>query len=556
MNPFIVICIVLSAATLVALLMQRLRQPLIVGHVISGIILGPLILNIVQDTDTIHLFSRLGITILLFMVGLGLSPTVIREVGKASLIVGLVQVIVTSALGALLASVFGFSLFASIWLGIAFALSSTIIVAKVLQDKRDLGKLYSKIAIGMLVIQDLIAVVAISSFAAARHHLALDQATLLAILTALLAILIVFFVSLFILPVLTPLFASSQEFLFLFAIGWVLGLAAISQYIGFTSDIGALVAGMALAASPYHFEIGSRMKMLRDFFLVVFFVLLGAQLSFTGIQAIWLPAVAFSLFILIVNPLIVMTVMGLLGYNKKTGFLTGLTVAQISEFSILLILIAMNAGQIDKNALTLVTLVGLVTITADAYLMRHAEKIYARLSPWLSIFERKVAMGDVSINEPFEAVMFGYHRVGEDFLTAIKKQTKNYLVVDFDPHTIRKMEERHVPCRYGDAADDEFLDELRLHLSKLVVSTVPDFESNESLVSKIRKRNKKTVIILIAQTVHEAVALYKAGATYVILPHYLGGNYASLLLNKFGANSRKFAKERSRHLEHLRAKLA
>ncbi|HEU0050893.1 MAG TPA: cation:proton antiporter, partial [Patescibacteria group bacterium] len=476
---------------------------------------------------------------------------VIREVGKASLIAGLGQMLFTSDIGTALALQFHFSLVTSICLGIAFAFSSTIIVSKMLADKQDLARLYGKIAIGMLLVQDVIAVFLLIALSSWQTHVSLSSAFLLMILKGLFAIGVVFFIGFFLLPSLSKQFAASQEFLFLFAIGWGLGIAALFQGLGFTAEIGALVAGISLAASPYHYEISSKMKMLRDFFLVLFFVLLGAQLSFVSVAEIWKPALIFSAFILIADPLIVMILMGAMGYNKKTGFMTALTVTQISEFSLLFILFAIRINLLPDSMLTLVTLVGLITIGISAYLMRYAEGLYRFLAPALSLFERSDVKSERTKTERFDAVLFGYHRVGSDFLPSMQKLKQSYLVVDFDPDVIRNLEAKNIPCRYGDAEDDAFLDELHFSHLQMLVSTIPDFETNASLIDKLRKRNRKAVAIVIAHTVEEAMPLYDAGATYVIMPHFLGGNYASLLLQKFGLNAKKFEQERAQHMRHL-----
>ncbi|MDO8583944.1 MAG: cation:proton antiporter [bacterium] len=554
MDIFIEISLVLVVATAIALIMQRLKQPLIIGHIISGILLGPVVFNLIKAKDTIEIFSQFGITILLFLVGLNLSPKVIREVGKVSFIAGLGQVIATTALGAAIGVALGFSLTVALFLGVALSFSSTIIITKALSDKKDLTKLYGKISIGMLLVQDVIAVFLLIALVSLQQQVGISTALLWILGKGAVAIGLVLVIGFYVLPFLTKLFAESQEFLFLFAIGWGLGIAALFHAVGFTAEIGALVAGIALAASPYHFEISSKMKMLRDFFLVLFFVLLGAQLSFSNIAAVWKPALAFSLFMLIADPLITFAFLAVLGYTRKTSFFTGLTMASISEFSFLLVLFAIRADVLPAEMLTMVTIVGLVTIAASTYLFRYSGRLFHWLEPVLAPFERAGAQGEARGLKHLEAVLFGYHRVGVDFLPSLQKLKLPYMVVDFDPETIHHLTEKNIPCRYGDAEDDEFLNELSLSKLKLLVSTVPDYEANAFLVNKLRKKNKTCVAIMIAHTVDQAKALYDAGATYVIMPHFLGGNYASLLIQKYGANIKKFESERKRHMSHLLSK--
>lgn len=540
----------------VAIVMQAIRLPLILGHLITGMLVGPLVLNIAKSEDTLTVFSKLGITALLFIVGLGLNPNVMRDVGKVSALVGLGQVIITSIAGWGLGLLLGLSSFYSLVLAVAFTFSSTIIVSKILADRNDAGKLYGKIAIGCLLVQDLVATLVLifaTSFLS-------DQDTMQAFTQLLtrgaVAIMVLYAIGRWIVPRITPLFAASQEFLFLFTIGWGVGLAAIFQQAGLGLEIGALAAGITLAASPYHFEISAKMKLVRDFFIILFFILLGSHLSFAGVEKHVWSALAYSAFVLLGNPLIVMMIMGLMGYTKKTGFYTGLTVAQISEFSLLLIMMGVQAGKVPADLLALSTLVAMITIAGSTILILNADALYMRLSPWLSLFERRKLRREQGRLLRMEAILFGCHRVGQDILHSIRKTTKRVLVVDFDPKVIEDLTARKIPCRYGDAEDNEFLDEIGFKETSLIVSTLPDIQANLLILAKAKKEQPEASVILTAQSVPDANVLYKEGASYVILPHFLGGNQAALMLERIGADKKKIALERKRHQAHLAVRAA
>jgi len=551
MEIFIEISLILALATFIALIMQKLHLPLILGHILTGIIAGPVFLNIIKSADTLEIFSHLGITVLLFIVGLSLNPGVIREVGKISVITGLGQIIFTSVIGFFIAYFLGFEIITSIFIAIALTFSSTIIVLKLLSDRRNLGKLYGKIAVGFLLVQDVAATIILILVSTLGENLN-PADTILAVAMKTMAVsVILFFMCRFILPKLTGMFAKSQEFLFLFSVGWGIGLAAIFYIIGLSIEIGALAAGIALASSEYHYEISSKMKMLRDFFIIMFFVLLGSQLAVGNLDALIIQALIFSAFVLIGNPLIVMILMGLLGYTKKTGFYAGLTVAQISEFSFILILLGFNSGFFDQNIVTLVTIIGIITITGSTLMIIYADPIYKVLSPFLSIFERKNIFIEASRKQKFAAILFGCHRVGSDFLPTLKKLKRKFLVVDFDPAVIANLKTKRIPCRYGDAHDDEFLEELNLKSANTIIVTLPDFEANLLILNKIRKLNHNATVINIAHTVDQANYLYELGSSYVILPHFLGGNYAAMLLEKNDKDNKKINLERKHHIKHL-----
>lgn len=554
MDAFLQIALMFAVATGIALFMQFIRQPLVLGHILTGILVGPSFLHLLQDHGgSFELFAKLGITSLLFIVGLSLRPKVVREVGSVAAIAGTAQVVITTLLGALLVKAFGYPWLESFYIGLALAFSSTIIILKVLQDKRDLGSLYGKIATGILLVQDVFATVVLVAMSAMQSGASAGSAIILIIGKAILLGIGLIWFSRMILPSMTKLFASSQEFLLLFSVAWGIGIAALFKFAGFSVEVGALAAGVSLATSPYQYEISAKMKILRDFFLILFFVGLGAGLSFAGADAMIVSVIALSAFVLIGNPLILYTVLRLMKYGQKVSFQAGLTMGQVSEFSLVMLLLAVSLGQVSSGALTLVTLCALVTMAGSSYFMMSSEVLY-RLIPKAKPNEKERA-DESAEKESFDALLFGCHRLGEDFLPYFKEHYKKYLVVDFDPAVIEKLNKRGIEARYGDAEDNEFLDELELADVKLLISTVPDVDSCLFVLSKLRKVNKRTIAIMMAHSYEEAKQLYKAGATYVILPHFLGGNYASLLLEKFGLDQRKFDNEREKHLQHLEDRL-
>jgi len=554
MEVFIELSLIIAITVLISGIMRALKQPLVIGYILAGIIVSPHFLNIVRSTETIAVFSQIGIALLLFIVGLSLSPKVIKEVGKVSLITGIGQIIFTSLFGFLISRLLGFSTVVSLYIAIALTFSSTIIIMKLLSDKRDLDKLYGKISVGFLLVQDIFVIIllmVISSFASGSN---LSDLSLVSIFMGILLMGGFILISIYVLPNLSRFFAQSQEFLFLFSIGWGLGLAALFHYLGFSMEIGALVAGIALSMSPFHYEISSKMRPLRDFFIILFFVLLGSQMVFGNIGELIIPAIIFSLFILIGNPLIVMTLMGFLGYKKKTGFQAGLTVAQISEFSLILITLGVSAGHLTNEILSLVTIVGLITISGSTYLILYSNTIYSYLSKYLSIFERKKVNTSYENPKNYDIILLGYNRIGYDLLKSFKKIKGRCLVVDYDPKTISELSRRGIKCRYGDVDDNEFLSELNFAKTKMIVSTIPEFETNLLLVSKIRQINKDAIIITMSHNVKAADELYNKGATYVIMPHFLGGSHASRMIGEYRLDMSKFLEERKRHIKYLKEK--
>ncbi len=557
MNPeiFVELSKILAITIIVTCIIRLLKQPVIIGYILSGIIAGPVIFNIIDSTYTLNAFSQIGVALLLFFVGLNLNPKVIKDVGKVSLITGLGQVIFTTFIGFLIVKLLGFSTITSLYIAIALAFSSTIIIMKLLSDKKDLESLYGRISVGFLIIQDFIAIFILLIISSLNNGTELSSLAIETILKGIGGILILFLLTIYLLPKLTKVIAKSQEFLLLFSISWCFIIASVFYYLNFSIEAGALLAGITLSMSPYHFEISSKMKPLRDFFLILFFIMLGSQMIFSNIlQNIWI-ILGLSFFVLIGNPIIVMILMGLLGYTKRNSFLAGLTVAQISEFSLIVVALGVSVGHVSQEILSLVTAVGLITFAGSTYMIIYSNKIYPKLSKYLRIFEKrgkKVDEHKYHKDNDYKIILFGYNRIGFDVLESIKKIKKKFLLIDYNPEIITKLSKEGYDCRYGDADDLELLNEINFNKTKMVISTIPLINTNLLIINKIREVNKKCVIAVVSHQIDEAERLYEQGATYVIMPHFLGGKHFSTMIENNRLSVNKFLKEKINHIEHLK----
>ncbi len=553
MEIFVEISYLLFIATIFAVVMRLLRQPLVVGYILAGVIAGPYFLNILHSKEHIELFSKIGITILLFIVGLNLSPKVIKEVGKVSVIGGLGQIIFTTIIGFSIASLLGISRIAALYIAIALTFSSTIIVLKLLSDRGDLNKLYGKIAIGFLIVQDVAATIIlllISSFAKAEPG-NLAQVTVLLLLKSFVVLVVLLVISNYFIPRLSKFVASSQEVLFLFSLSWGLGVASMFSQLGLSMEIGALIAGVTLSLTPFSYEIAARLKPLRDFFIILFFVFLGSQVILNNIAAIIIPTIILSLFVLIGNPVIVIVLMSILGHKRRTGFMTGLAIAQISEFSLILAALGYNLGHISQDILSIITLVGIITIAGSTYFLMYSDSIYIKVEKILKLLELESSKKDLKDSNNYKAILFGYGRVGEDFIHVFKKIKKSYIVIDFNPDSIQRLNNLELPYKYGDVQDVEFLQELNLSNIQLCVSTIPGFKTSMILTRTIREENKKAIIIVLSHYLNEAERLYEAGASYVIMPQYLGARHAVNMISRLETDSKDFEEEKQKHLAYI-----
>jgi len=518
------ITLLLLATAAIGLLALRLRQPLIVAYILIGIVAGPSVLNWVSGHEPLQLLAEIGVTVLLFAVGLKLDVRLVKRLGPVALATGLGQLVFTIVFGFLIGLALSMGWVKALYVAVALTFSSTIIVVKLLSDKREIDSLHGRIAMGFLIVQDLAVVLAmmalgtqsgVESEGAWLHQLGLILLKLSG--TALVVGLLMRHV----LPRLLHWMASSQELLLVFAVAWGTGLAAGGEWLGFSKEVGAFLAGFSLASLPYREAMNSRLASLRDFLLLFFFVDLGTTLDMSTLgEEVW-AAVLLSLFVLIGNPLIVMAIMGAMGYRKRTGFMAGLTVAQISEFSIIFVAMGCSLGHIDRGALGLVTLIGLITITLSTYMILYSERLYARLDPWLGVFERRNPWrerGQALMPDDADVIVFGLGRYGLRLAEHLCQQKVRVIGVDFDPEVIRHQAGGPFPAQFGDAEDEEFVAQLPLSRARWVVSTLRAPMEDATLLQALRRHGFTGRIVLTANQVQTAEQFLAEGADEVLLP--------------------------------------
>lgn len=535
------ITIIIAVAAVLTILFRIIKQPPVLAYILTGIILGPLGLLPIEHGEDLSLLGQVGITLLLFLLGLELKLRELRSIGKTAIIGGSIQVITTFILGMLLAMALGFTSQIAMYIGIGLSFSSTIIIVKLLSDKKDLTSMYGRLAVGILLMQDFFAVMTIIFLTgltpgAGVSALIPDVGFVLVKVVALFAAII--FLSKYVFPKIVSRISHSSESLFLFSLAWVFVLTAIvtSPLIGFSIEIGGFLAGLALANTTESFQIVARMKSLRDFFITLFFVMLGLEMTFSNIGSIIFPAFILILFIILIKPIIVMATTGLLGYRKRTSFFTGLSLSQISEFSLIIFFIGNAEGAIPDEIITLGVLVALVSFVTSTYFILNQNVFYEKLKKYLGVFEKKhVKNENIDLESEIgdlkdHTVVVGAHQMGQSIVRALEQSGYEVLIVDFDPMVVRKLRDKDFKIFFGDIADPEIQERARLEFAKLVISTVPDVEDNLLLIQKLKHDNKKAKVIVMAYETDDAKVLYKAGADYVILPHVAGGRHIAKIL--------------------------
>ncbi|MDS1270708.1 cation:proton antiporter [Lipingzhangella sp. LS1_29] len=516
------IATVLAIAAGVGMVATWLRQPLIVAFIGVGIVAGPVGAGWVEAGGVIELLAEFGIAILLFLVGLRLDVHLIRSTGPVALATGLGQVLFTSAIGYLIAIALGMDTVTAIYVAVALTFSSTIIIVKLLSDKRELEQLHGRIAVGFLIVQDIVVVLVMIGLTAfgqpTEGALPRDIATVLAKGVALLAG--IGLLMRYALPWLIRHIARSQELLVLFGVAYAVAVAAFSDWMGFSSEVGAFLAGISLATTSYRDALGARLVSLRDFLLLFFFLQLGAQLEFTDAAQQITEALIFSVFVLVGNPLIVIVIMALMRYPVRVGFLAGLTVAQISEFSLILAALGLSLGHITNATVSLITVVGLITIGTSTYLILYSHQIYTWIRPWLARVERSGPLKSDSADpeQPVDVIVYGLGRFGGHLVDRLGSAGYRILAVDFDPHSVAENDRENVTAVFGSAEDENFLETLPLSQAHCVISTVPFLETNNTLLHALRHHDYQGAVALTAHTVRDAEQLRRTDADLVLDP--------------------------------------
>ncbi len=538
---FLELAAVIIVATLLGFFFRKLKQPVLLAFIFAGIILGSSFLNVITYKELLNVFSELGIAFLLFLVGINLDVRVFREIGKTSVITGIGQIIFTTFVGFGIASLLGFGFLESLYIAIALTFSSTIIIVKLLSDKKELNSLYGKISVGFLLVQDFVAIVALVLIASFSFSADLTS-QLSQFVLSLVVLFLLFFIAarFFVKPVFDSL-SKSQELLFLGAISWCFAFTGVAILLGFSKEIGAFLAGVSIASLPYTYEILGKLKYLRDFFIVLFFVVLGSNLVFASSEIIFAPAIIFSLFVLIGNPVIVFILMAKLGYKGRTSFLSSLTVAQISEFSLILVFLGQRVGHVSSEAVSIITLVAVVTISASTYLIVYNNRIYDYLSRFLPALHSKRFFEDslhTAKEKKYPFVCIGFGETGKRIFPGEKFDEKDALVVDFDPGALNKAKKSGFHTFYGDVSDLETVDFILGAEPKVIVSTVMDVKSNIVLAKELARKKSATTFIVLAHAVPDARKLRSAGIEFVLVPSIIAAGKVETILQdiKTGKN--------------------
>jgi Kef-type K+ transport system membrane component KefB len=502
--------LMIVVATAVILLTRRLRIPSIVAYIATGLLLGPIGLNLLQlelgrnglasgEQAAVAVAAELGIVLLLFLVGLELSLDKIRAVGGVAVAAGLGQVVFTAAFGFGVAWLLGFSVMESIFLATALTFSSTVVVVKLLDQKNDLNTLYGRIAVGIFLVQDLVVVVVLTFLAGLGDPQAftlggvswgLGRAFLG--MGALLALAL--FAARYLLVKPMAWAASSAETVLIWSLGWCFLFVVASEWLQLSPEIGAFLAGLSLAQLPVAHDLRRRLHPLMNFFIAIFFISLGIQMELEAATTHIIAAVVLSLFVILGNPFIFMVIITRRGYSERTSFMTSVTVAQISEFSFIFAAVGLSAGLIDSSILSLITVIGLITIGVSSYMILYNEGLYDRVRRLGLLRPFRGSQVEDEEVEPLlsdHVIVVGMNAMGRRIVTKLHERGEIVLAVDSDA---RKLADMPSHTLVGNADYPAVLEDASLGQARLVISTLRIEDSNNLLAYRCREAGVPTAI--------------------------------------------------------------
>jgi Kef-type K+ transport system membrane component KefB len=548
---FIKLTLLFSFVFLISLILSYIKQPLIIGYILSGILAGNYFLGYTEFEEFLSLFSKLGIAFMLFIVGLQLKLKNLKEIGRQSLIIGFLQVLITTSLGFLITINIGFNYLESLYLAIALAFSSTIIIIKLIYDKNDIEKLYSKLAIGILIIQDLIAILFLIFLPTLQNHQLLSNG--LAIEKLILSILLIFiipYLSFRLLPHFENFLARSRDLLFIFSIFFLFFVASIFDLMTIGIEIGALVAGFSLANLKISQEISSRLKPIKDFFLIIFFTYLGINIFIPQLKDNLKYVLIIFLFVMI-KPVILFSLAQLFKINKKTSFTLSLTSAQISEFSFILINLGKDLGHVNNDLLSIISLVGLSSIFISSYLIYHSEKIYELVFKKTLKVKSGLKTDHQLLANDYQILLIGCDRTGYSILINLEDLKNKILIIEYNYEKFKELLTKGYQVVYVDAEEVEFWESFNFNNIKLIISTISNFKTNLIILRHYKKNNPKGIFICNSYHFQDTVELYKEGADYVNMQHLLSGERISFLIKQCGFNLENYEAYKKEDFEKI-----
>ena len=523
MELFLQIGLLIVVAAVLALILNKLNIPPLISYILTGIFAA--YLGIKPASESIDLMIEIGIILLLFLAGLEIKLKELIKLGKKTLLIGEGHDVLMAIAGFIIAFfAFGYAGLPALYVAIGVTLSSTIVVVKVLTNRKELASPHGKILVGTMVLQDIIAMIFLAIFASigTQANLAIGILTMFA--KGAIIFLILFSLGRYVLPKIFNYSAKSLELLFLVALGWCFAGVGLSGLMGFSTAIGAFLAAVAISDLPFSFEITDKVMGIRDFGVLLLFLSVGLTLGISKATFLDWKLYVLIAFVILFTPLVTSIIAGYLRFTKKEIFIMSMLPTQISEFTLIIIVFGFQAGHIGLELYTLLALTIVITIAVSAYLGENLNRIYKKIEHKLDFLEWKHVELPEHMKKELNkhVVIFGFGLLGEKIGEYYKKLKKEVVVVDWRPDLLEKAKKKGHVVVYGDAGDSDLWEEIGLEKADVIISTIGENEEDDvNLMKWVNQRNKKSLSIVDTNFKENMRELYKLGADFVLVEDIL-----------------------------------
>ncbi|MDG5760813.1 cation:proton antiporter [Natronococcus sp. A-GB1] len=545
--------IIIVVATAVGLIARQTGQPTIIAYILTGIILGPVMFDVVTDEGLVDLMAELGLGFLLFLLGMKMRFEDIREILRPITNVAIGQTVLQTALAFLVALVLGFGTTEVLVIALATVFGATPIIVKVLTDKDEITSLPGKIDVGVLIVQDIYLVVVLALFSADSLDNAGEIATTLAVIFVMMGFIGLFSIasSRYLLPRVFRRIANNKDVFLIVAIAWAFLFIAIAEGFDLSVEVGAFLAGISLAQLPYSKELEDRITPITDFFILVFFASIGLQIEgVSALLAYWQEAIIASLVLMVGNFWIMFYLIDREGFSVETSFLGSINMVQVSEFSLVVGALAFAQGYIDSDVLGYLSLMALLTMSVSTYIISYNHTIYRWVKPWFSRFESEEKIDTDLAEYKNHAIAIGYDEVTERALPVLEERYGTVVVIDRKTEHIDEIErEGRYDHIFGDFRHGEVRKAANLKNASFVLSSSVQVDVNKAVLDEAPD---DATVFVEAERIDDARELYDRGAAYVIMSTYLTAEKLSEFLEQYVTDRAAFMDAIEQDIERIR----
>lgn len=561
-NIITILGVIFFGAAVVSLLLKQVKQSSIVAFILVGIIAGAFKSVFALPKEMVDVFTELGIIFLLFMAGLEIEFESFKKRWRIILSNGLGQIVINTVFGALVGLLFLDMKRVSslIYFGLCLTFSSTIICISYLKKKKEVETLHGQLVLGLMVLQDITAVISLVMLKSIQTGESLIIGVALILVKTIALITFLFLLSKTVLPRLFKYLAKESDMMFLGTLGWSLGIAALCEIAHFSPEIGAFMAGAALSFLPYRLEIQDKVEPMKDFGIVLFFLALGFNLEISPAILRSIPPIAIiTIFVLLFTPVIMI----FLGFAEKLksrpAFYTGVIINQISEFSLILATLCLGAGIFDKYVFTIITFACILTIIFSSAAQQFVPNLYGLFKKRLEFLDKRsktqqeIESGGFKLED--HIILLSFNELAEKLINQYIEH--DVLLIEIDPDICEKIQNRypHVRTLYADMFDPDTWEEAKFDKASIIVSCLVRGQEAELAISQwLKDQNADIPFIVTTDSRAEALELYENGATYVIQTEDMAAEYTAMLFNETKGKKNVFSELGQKHFLALKEK--